>query len=227
MISANSGFCTCKCTPDNPGTLIANEDTCPEPTKNRCASYPGAGGADTYCFHFLVNKLSNCMGTYFHGWDKTNVRPKDPLMIAAALGTTTSSFTVASVQYRLWNQTSTEPCDNTLPHRADVWVDNLSFPVPNPVVGETIDIPTATGTQSLRVVDLALTSPLQITQGENVLVAVEIRPDAAKIKALCLAVCDGTGATTFGTMGSTSPYKWGDWTTYGKEAAVFAHGFGE
>ena len=63
--TANRGVCTCACTPDDPSTPLQDEDSCPEPYHNTCASIALAGGTSKdYCLRTCSPKLgsSDCSG---------------------------------------------------------------------------------------------------------------------------------------------------------------------
>lgn len=57
LTSEELGFCTCECTPDNEGTPLANEDSCPDLAKHRCATVELTSGSVSLCLRTCNPKL--------------------------------------------------------------------------------------------------------------------------------------------------------------------------
>jgi len=59
LTSEELGFCTCECTPDNEGTPLANEDSCPDLAKHKCASVELTGGTANLCLTLCNPKFGS------------------------------------------------------------------------------------------------------------------------------------------------------------------------
>jgi hypothetical protein len=228
VVSGTTGFCTCTCTPDNPATELVFEDTCPDTTKHKCVPFASGGSSGSFCLEYLGNSLNDCGTKYWHGWDSKTSTALDPLMVAVGLPAKSGPFTLTGIQYRLWNKVSAEPCSNTLPHRVEIWVDNVPFPLPSPTPAITLPSASMPSASLLRVIDFTLAMPIQLKHGEHVFIAVELAPDSAKTKTMCISHCAGTGESSFKTAGNKPPYSWSTVKSagYKRDYAILALGFG-
>src|SRR6266487_1845628 len=99
-------------------------------------------------------------------------------LAAARLTPQAYPFQVTGVEYVLamGDPTMNDPCDATLPHRVEVYVDTNVQPSNTPTIAAQLDMPgmpnVAPGTAV--VVNAPLPTPISLSAGDNVFVAVEL-----------------------------------------------------
>jgi len=54
---SGQGICTCPCTPDDPDTEVANEDSCPSNSKINCIAMPETTPVQAFCFQLCSPEL--------------------------------------------------------------------------------------------------------------------------------------------------------------------------
>jgi len=233
LASATAGFCSCACTPDDLSTADA-EDTCPG-TDLLCALYgPTDGVGQGYCFRTLGNTAPGCAANYTHNWD-TPYAFAYANMELARLSPTSGPFTVLGVRYLLGGTgtSSSIPCDSTVPHRADIWVDTTTTPSSSPTVAVSFDVAPTTQGKAVAMA-LALETSIRLESGDHLFVAVELS-NKVDGKAMCIANCTaGTaGASSYTSwtgasiLNNAPPYSWSSYQAMGtpRDLATLALGF--
>jgi hypothetical protein len=232
MVSATAGFCTCGCVPEDL-TTASREDSCPG-SKLVCAPYAAPGGAPKHhCFQVAGNVPPTCISKVTHNWD-TPFAFAYANMELTLLTPASPPFTVVGVRYILGG-TGTGgkiPCDSTVPHRVDVWVDKVTTPAASPTLAATVNAAPKTQAKFVATA-VTLGSPLSLKTGEHLFAAVEMSNKTSG-KAMCIVTC-GSGTTgeksytswTNATINNTPPYKWSSYKTMGstQELSTVALGF--
>jgi hypothetical protein len=232
LVSATAGFCTCACTPED-FTTPTGEDSCPG-SKLVCARYTPQGGKEqSACFQYLGNGPPGCTDKLTHNWD-TPFAFAYANMELTRLTPASAPFIVVGARYILGGTGTggSIPCDSTVPHRVDLWVDTSTTPASTPALATTIKIAPATqGT--LVATSVSLGSPLRLESGEHLFVAVEMS-NQVNDKAMCIVTC-GAGTTgeksftswTNATVNNSPPYSWTSYKAMGstQELAILALGF--
>lgn len=162
----------------------------------------GAAGSVT-----LSNATEGCQGN-----------PVAPLqseighLAASTLSPTTYPFTVTELAYDLLGG---QDCDSTLAHRVDVFVIDGKAPPSSPsteaVSFEAIDVPANAGSSTGRTVTLPLENPIVLSQGQSLVVAVEMAAGEGTATS-CIALCVDTAPTesSWWSNAAAEPYAWAD-----------------
>ena len=172
----------------------------------------------------------SCTGKLTHNWDT-------PLAFAYAnmeLARLTPAvpFTVLGVRYSLGGEGSggTIPCDSTVPHRVDLWVDTSATPGSSPALTATLQA-TPANQATLVATTLALDSPVRLEIGDHLFLAVEMSGETTG-KAMCIVTCDSTGDESFTSwtndpVNNSPPYSWTPYKTMGaaQDLSILALGF--
>jgi hypothetical protein len=149
------------------------------------------------------------------GSEGTVVPAKNELghFAAARLTPTSYPFTVATVRYELNGEAS--GCTNLLGHKVMVFVAETSTPPATPTGVVTIPVPAATSAGPHRVLEQALPSPITLTSGQHLFVAVEMTGDSSGT--LCLVACDGSGIAdrNWWSNAVAPPYPWTTLASFG------------
>ncbi len=132
-------------------------------------------------------------------------------LAAGRLTPPTYPFQVTSIEYELvMNDPASAPCDATLAHRVEIYVDTNVTPSNTPVIAATFDVAAMPGipVNTHRLVTRTLATPITLTAGQNLFVAVELAgtgPDH-----LCIPLCAGTGADdrNYWSNATMPPYNW-------------------
>ena len=227
LVDATAGFCSCACNPEDP-MIPEIEDSCPG-TELVCAPHGTNGNR---CFRYLGNARPGCVERYTHNWD-TEYSFAYANMELARL-TPASAFTVLAVRYTLGGTgTGSVPCNSTVPHRVDLWVDAATTPAASPTLATSTQAGPAPAAKTV-VVAPGIEPALRLQSGQHLFVAVELS-DKVSGSAMCIATC-GTGATgdrsyTSWTAASTAnnvpPYTWSSYSAMGaaQELVILALGF--
>jgi hypothetical protein len=222
--SGQSGFCSCKCRPDDPTTDLYMEDSCP--ADHVC----GAHGSDRYCFDLVANEAQgpSCSTTALVAADPTD----DPFVLAARLVPTSYPFTVMGVRYYLLGPSpKAAECDTAQAHEVQVFVGDKDTPDPSPTLSETITVAAAAQSPKKRYVSQALKTPIELTAGQRLYVGIKVSYDTQNKKSLCPHLCgdNGKGEASF-TNDTTSqpPYTWESFKAkgWGGDLTTAALGFG-
>jgi hypothetical protein len=165
----------------------------------------GAGGDPN-----LLTNESPCMG------------PEVPLapsageeghFSAARLTPSSYPFTVNKIRYYLAGDGS---CTNGIAHQVMVFRGSDVAPAATPTVDAIIDVPAEAETASDRTVELDLQTPIQLTAGEHLFIAVEMAGDKNTV-VLCTLTCMGNGIAdrNYWSNATAAPFPWGTLDSFG------------
>lgn len=161
-----------------------------------------------------VPSLADCAGT-----DQFSIAPVIPQetghLAAGRLAPPSYPFEVESIGYDLAAPGGSADCDLSLPHRVDVYVASGVAPSNTPSVVQSFDVPA--GSAANHSVDLELASPITLTSGQSLFVAVEMAGNGTSTtstKAVCIAACRlAAGALSdvdYWSNAAATPYAWAD-----------------
>jgi hypothetical protein len=139
-------------------------------------------------------------------------------LAAARLTPATYPFHVTKIGYDLAVTSESDNCDALLAHKVALYVTDAAAPTPMPstdaTLVATIDVPAETTvTGDVRTIDLTLDTPIDLTTGQHLYVAVEMAANDDLSKSLCIEACSeggGTSGVNFWSNANAEPYSWAD-----------------
>jgi len=151
-------------------------------------------------------------------------------LAAARLTPPAYPFQVTGIEYEIamGDTANGDPCDATLPHRVEIYVDKNVVPSNTPTIAAQLDNP---GTPNVPantalIVKTDLTTPITLSTGDNLFVAVELAGTAEKH--LCVLLCAGTGADdrNYWSNATMPPYNWATLASFNNDSnlAIGANG---
>ena len=135
-------------------------------------------------------------------------------LAAARLTPRAYPFEVTKISYELAGPETYDACDDTFAHRVEIWVETTATPSATPTLHETIDVsaqpePTA---NIFRKVTRTLATPLTLTAGQHLYVAVELQGEtvAETTTSLCIEACADVPQPdrNFWSNAVAAPYSW-------------------
>lgn len=138
-------------------------------------------------------------------------------------------FTVTEIAYELVGNLAT--CNNTLPHRTDVYVLSdatlPASPSTQAVSVVSFDVDPGPSDDTVRTINLTLDQPIELTEGQHLVIAVEMVGDDSTTA--CLNFCMDVAPTerSFWSNAVDEPYDWADMVSdigFNGTYVVFASG---
>ena len=138
-------------------------------------------------------------------------------------------FTVTEIGYELVGNLAT--CNNTLPHRTDVYVlSDATLPaMPSTAAVSVVsfDVDPGPTDETVRTVTLPLDEPIELTEGQHLVVAVEMAGDESTTACLNFCMDVSPVERSFWSNAALEPYDWADMVSdfgFNGTYVVFASG---
>ncbi|MCE9573130.1 MAG: hypothetical protein K8W52_08230 [Deltaproteobacteria bacterium] len=136
-------------------------------------------------------------------------------------------FKVTSVSYRLTGMENT--CGTNIAHAVSVFAaTSATTPPPTPDSPQRIPVEASATDQRTRVVTVALPTPITLTAGQDLYVAVEMDANPGKTVAICLDGCliPADDDRNFWSEQTAAPFTWDSLYSFGIEVdyAIWAQG---
>lgn len=150
-------------------------------------------------------------------------------LAAGRLSPTSYPFTVTEIGYELVGNLAT--CNNTLPHRTDVYVlsDETLPATPSTAAVSVLsfDVDPGPSDESVRTVTLPLDQPIELTEGQHLVIAVEMVGDGSTTACLNFCMDVAPVERSFWSNAVLEPYDWADMVSdfgFNGTYVVFASG---
>jgi hypothetical protein len=136
-------------------------------------------------------------------------------------------FTVTSVSYKLTGMEAT--CGTNIAHAVSVWADSSgATPASSPASVQKIPVAASATDQRSLIVTESLPTPITLTTGQDLFVAVEMDANTAQTVAVCLDGCSITADDNrqFWSEQMTAPFTWATLFSLGlaEDYAIWASG---
>jgi hypothetical protein len=150
-------------------------------------------------------------------------------LAAGRLTPTSYPFTVTEIGYELVGNLAT--CNNTLPHRTDIYVlsDETLPATPSSAATSVLsfDVDPGPTDETVRTVTLPLDQPIELTEGQHLAIAVEMVADGSTTACLNFCMDVAPVERSFWSNAVLEPYDWADMVSdfgFNGTYVVFASG---